>query len=499
MEQSEFESLPLVIPNYMLDESGKAETSPTSYTSIQEFLFPYLTEIHVFWSICFFSISIYLITRFIVLPLLKHENQSTNAIIVTNTFDSKPSLYRKFFHIHEIENDIALKIFGGAILLGFCITFSEWQMDQGSTLRGALFGRYLCWPFFQNCKDIMFLYTLPYGYSQTLVYMLLFGGIFLAAFSLFTNRIILAHLVISILLIFKVYFTLTNYNFSGNFDYYHTTFTIIFLVFAYKRFFASLNLVFFYFLSTSTKIHESWTLGTYFTSLATGLPLFSDEMVPLATNGLIFLEMIGAWLLFSKNKFLQRSIFVFFIFFHLYSGILVGYRYPTTVLPPLLILFGTLYKPFTSIPLDLKSTIGWAWCLLLIFFQSISFIIDGDEKMTMEGNFYGLYMFESNHQCVTKVYSKDEVLFDEFTFSSRERCEPYAKWFITKNKFCTSESTNHQYKINIDHSINGGPFYRIVDEPDLCNLLFKPFSRNEWIQTTETAEVIGRPVENFYY
>src|SRR6185295_19464735 len=98
-----------------------------------------------------------------------------------------------------------------------------------------------------------------------------------------------------------------------------------------------------------------WVLGTYFSTLRTGLPLVPPLLVPFATNLVIFCEVIGCWFLLSRNLILQRGAVVFFTFFHLYSIILIYYMFPAVMLPALLILFGPLYS-HTKMPFDRYST-----------------------------------------------------------------------------------------------------------------------------------------------
>jgi hypothetical protein len=115
---------------------------------------------------------------------------------------------------------------------------------------------------------------------------------------------------------------------------------------------------------------------------------------------------------------------------------------------------------------------------------------------------YGLYMFESNHQCVSQatVHRADgttENLRDEST-SARDRCDPYSYWFRIHTLCSRDESIDH-VAWTFDHSINGGPFLRIVDVQDACILKYHPFRHNEWIMTEKDApEMRGHPVENIY-
>jgi hypothetical protein len=197
----------------------------------------------------------------------------------------------------------------------------------------------------------------------------------------------------------------------------------------------------------------------------------------------------------------QRLALVALIVFHLYSGILVKYMYPTMVLPPLLILFGPRYLAIPS-PVGARGLPGWALMALASVAQAISFAIPGDVKLTLEGNYYGLYMFEANHQCVseTEIHRKDGAKTSERVESpsARRRCNPYATWFELMET-CRAEDTVARIAWRFDHSINGGPFYRIVDTPDACRLSYQAFRHNAWIRLPEEgAPIMGRPVKNFY-
>ena len=409
-------------------------------------------------------------------------------------------IYKKLFSIDEISNDLAVRLFGGAVLLGFLASFRGWEGNAVTALPGVTDGAALCWPFLQNCYDWIFMTVRPYGYVQNTIFMIMLGVIFMGSYGLIAKRYTLAHVCIFILFLWKMYIVSINYRYNANYDYYQTTFAFIFLFLPHKRFFGSLAVVFFYFLSTGTKIHESWTLGTYFSSMVTDLPIFPKGTTMIWTNGLIFMEMIGAWFLFSSNKYLQRTAFVFFALFHLYSGTLVGYHYPTIVTPSLLIFFGPLFVPFKKVPLDVKSFPGWLTMLALFCCQMISHTIPGDEKLTMEGNFYGLYMFEANHQCAIRFYDENgKAIFNYDSASARHRCDPYRYLVRFQKKNCLPHNEGKKFSFKMTHSINGGPFYLIVDEPDACSLKYKAFSHNEWIKTEDEAKPTARPRKNYYW
>ncbi len=411
--------------------------------------------------------------------------------------------YDSTFSLDEIYESKVLKAALASVLFSYFLTFRGWIQEFRFTKEAAEQGAHLCWPYFQNCGDWYFLTTLPYGYSANIFYMVLFGLMGWSAWLMWTNRWRSAHMLIWPLFIWKV-LTVSVFSMSqvGNYEYYHIVFSAIILAFPHKVFFLKFALVWFYFLSVAAKIHPTWTLGLYFSSLKTGLPILPDSLMPVWTNLVIFMEMVAAWFLLGAKNNLQRLVFVFFVIFHFYSGVLVNYRYPATVLPMLFILFGPWYE-YTKIPKGLKTLPGWLLIGLLGVGQSVSHFIPGDEKTTMEGNFYGLYMFEANHQCVenTTIYRKSQEpeVFKKESFQARNRCDAYRLWFKYQQK-CKNDPSIERVELTFDHSINGEPFYRTIEVPDICALDYKPFSRNGWIKTSkEGAELIGYPMKNYYY
>lgn len=411
-------------------------------------------------------------------------------------------VYRSIFSIHEIEEQPILQWVFGATLLSYFLAFHAWINSTAITLDTFARGQHLCWPYFQSCGEWYFLRALPYGYSQTFLYMCLFGTLVLTVYLMQRREWTLAHmlLTLSFLWHFLVAFVFT-FSLAGNYDYYLAGFGFILLFIPHKEFFLKITLVLFYFLSTAAKIHETWILGTYFSALKTGLPLFPDWSIPFWTNGIIAMEMVGAWFLLARPSFIQKAVFVFFVIFHLYSGLLVEYRYPATVLPTLVILFGAFYT-YTPTPLDRRSIAGWLFVLLLFIAQALPHLIYGDEKLTMEGNKFGLYMFDANHQCISNMEAqfKDGTsqIFRDETTSARARCDPYRYFFRIKT-VCERDARVERISWTLDHSVNGGPFFRIVEEVDACQLQYRSFVHNPWIKTEfDDPLKVGYPVENVY-
>lgn len=404
---------------------------------------------------------------------------------------------------HEFNANRVLQAALAVVPFIYFIVFYGWVRSHMVTTDLIANYGYRCPVYFQNCEWLYFLNALPQGYSQTVFYMFLFGVLVWMVYLLTQQKWREAAYVALIPYLWHAanVFVLTDYA-HGNYEYYVFVFTSIILFFPHKEFFAKLSLVLFYMLSTFAKIHPAWIAGSYFTNLQLGLPLFPDWSIPLFTNLVMLMEMVGAWFLLSKHWWLQRTVLVFFILFHLYSGILVEYRYPATVLPMLLVLFGPWYR-WTPPPFTKRSLWGWGLAALLIFMQLTPKMIPGDEKLTLEGNHYGLYMFESNHQCISEAtyYYADGRTEEETRIgtSARNRCDPYRYWFKF-NEVCEDQPELERVAWQFDHSINGDDFLRIVDLENACAVDYEPFSHNEWIKTYEDdPEAVGKPVKNIYH
>lgn len=410
--------------------------------------------------------------------------------------------YKRIFSIEELEREEVLRWVFGASLLAFFLTFSSWIGSHALTIDAYLRGNLVCWEYFRSCGDIAFLRTLPEGYSQPFLYMGFFALMLLVVYCMHRKQWVAAHALLSTLFVWKflAVFFLTR-SFAANYDYYHLILTFILLFLPYKTFFLKFVFVLLYFLASTIKIHEGWILGSYFTSLESGLPLFPDSLTPVITGVVILMQMVGAWFLLSNDARLRIGVLVYFALFHLYSGLLVFYRYPTTVLPTLLILFG-LFPSRTERPRGRKALPGWLFVLLLILLQLIPALIPRDQKLTLEGNLFGLFMFEANHQCVsTEVVYWDNGSSEEFVRESsnaRYRCDPYEYWFRIHTA-CGRDQGIARISWTFDHSINGGPFYRLVNEGDACGLEYRSLQANDWIRTpAEGAPIIGYPVKNEY-
>lgn len=436
--------------------------------------------------------------------------------------------YRAICSIAEIEQQPILQWMFGASLFYFFVNFFDWIQRSNVTATTAEQGRAVCWPFIEHCERLHLLDGLPQGYSQSTVYMLWYGVMAWIVYLMWKKQWVRAHMLLLAMFVWKVFIVLISYSTAGPYDYYHIVLTAVLLFAAHKEYFLKLSFVFMYFMSATIKFSPAWVLGTYFSTLEAGLPLIPRPLIIVATNIVIFGQIVEGWFLLSKHRLLQRIALWYATFFHLYSGIFVYYTYPSVALPPILILFGPLYR-YTPAPFTRKAIIGWTIIVVIGLCQLLGFLVSPNRFLTLEGHRYGMFMFEANHQCrytvETRVYGTQPESSDDsirctglycttensvrtengetvFTRSgesagSWNRCDPYEVWARSRS-YC-DEPGVVRIAMRFDHSINGGPFYRIVDEQSICDLEYKAFSHNAWIKLPPEAPVMGYPLRNAYH
>ncbi len=80
---------------------------------------------------------------------------------------------------------------------------------------------------------------------------------------------------------------------------------------------------------------------------------------------------------------------------------------------------------------------------------------------------------------------------------SWRRCNPYGPYRVLKN-ICDNNLRTDHISLQFDHSIDGEPFYRIIDEENICDLTYKTFSHNTWIKNSTESRIVGYPVQNIF-
>ena len=478
-------------------------TNPESLTTLSgtQILFnQYYDYIETFYWAAFFATAIIVLwVAYLKIkhhPPLKATDRSPHHM---NDRENKWfGLYKRLFSIDEIKGSTTLKLMGGAVLLGHLINYYFLVQTMNGTVQGVENGTNVCWPFLQGCEAFIFLQSFPTSHMQRIIYACLFFIIVYAAKALLENKIARAHGCIFILFIWHLYISLISYSqymTVGAYTYYILALTFVFVFCMHRRFFFCLLFIFFYFLSVTTKLSDTWILGTYFSSEMAGAPLFSNTLVPFATNFVILIELFLPWFLISRHTKIQRATFYIFSLFHFYATFIVMYHYSIIAVPAYLILFGSRFTPFKTIPVDKKSWLGWSLIILLCVIQAVPHLISKDRWITLEGGLYGMYMIEANHQCDVRIHDGNDIVQHVQHVKPSYRCDPYQIVTVAQNTTC-AKNPDKSYRIEFLHSVNGGPFYEIINEDNLCTLEYKAFTHNEWIKTREEAPALYRPAKN---
>lgn len=155
-----------------------------------------------------------------------------------------------------------------------------------------------------------------------------------------------------------------------------------------------------YIVSGIVKLTPSWLFGDYFTTLPDKLPMLPklDWIVTVACVGVVILEFFGPLCWLTSVRWLRRFSFAAFVLFHLYSGVIVGFWYTTLMLPlvvaafwgfndPLLKGYRFLWRHLAPLGLCGAALLGGLY----------HYFIPGDVRLTSEGRYFGLFMFDARH------------------------------------------------------------------------------------------------------
>lgn len=382
------------------------------------------------------------------------------------------------------------------LLLDLVMTFIVWQKEPFITLSAIKANSAVCPPYFKECLSLYFLDTLPTSYGVYILYTLLFSLVVMASFFLYKKMYKAFIITAAVPLLYKVlYLYFLTYLATGNYASLGIFFGIILLFSTYKLFYLRLVFLMLYLCASVIKLHDGYLSGEVFSSLSLGVPFFPGWTIPyLGVAFLLFCIIAPLGLIFSKREHVRNWFLLFLILFHVYSSSMVGFRYPLLIIPILFILWYHEKEHFIFKKEYLKDVVGVIVIVSMIILQVLPLFIKGDERITGEGYKYGYYMYDGNHQCE----SVKEVVFTDggkqvLTWYNKRAlfaCDPYEEWFKIQ-RVCASglvASVTWRY----DHSLNGAPYRRIIDEKNACNLKYMPFKHNAWIK--ENRPAIATPV-----
>lgn len=400
------------------------------------------------------------------------------------------------------------RLYDSNLIKVFVIWFATSSIFSLNDFLGrGIFVRGNCWSFFENCKEILNLNTLPYSYDENILYTIILAIIFYSLYSLYNKKYLYTHISLFIILVFKYILVLFSGG-VGNYDYYDIIIqTVFFISFSNVIWTLRSAFLFLYFLAGTIKIHEGWILGSYFSSMILGLPLIPNILIPIFTNLVIVMQILLPFLSLNKNKKLRLISLAYITFFHIYSTTIVEYRYPVTSVSLVIILFAlrdnldlnNKYNEFSSrFILNNKNILFTIIICCSLFAQLYPILfIKGDQKLTLEGNRYGLFMFEANHQFISKVtdQNNNKVLELWATDSANYRISISSELKKIKGLYCDKKNSDAIHW-DLDHSINGSPFYRIINV-NPCQLEYLSTSHNEWI-VIDNPEIAYYSKKNVY-
>ncbi len=303
-----------------------------------------------------------------------------------------------WFQCGEVDRDPRLKIICGCLLLYFHMTFHHWRERAVSlsTLGNPLFD-YAPAPFLENFRGLIFMdqfQTQTWLYGQGMLALL-------GLFSLFYFRSSRLAMGLLMWLFFnKLYFYLADFRLFTNYHHFHLFYTLVFLISTDKLRFFRIALVVSYFLSGVVKLTPSWLFGEYFNSLPDKLPLLPklDWVVTAARVSVIVLEFLGPLGWFTRVRWLRRLSLGAFIVFHLYSGVIVGFWYTTLMLPLVVAAFLGFKEPLLAgYQFAGRHLAALGLFAIVLVGGCFHLIIPGDVRLTAEGRYLGLFMFDANH------------------------------------------------------------------------------------------------------
>lgn len=409
---------------------------------------------------------------------------------------------RRVLKIEEIENSKFLQAMYWILLIGFVLAFREWMTNVQIDRQAFLSGELICPSYFRDCGLFYVLESLPRGSGIETLFAVLFGILTASALLAWQRRWDWALALLFPLVAFKLFYLyVLNYRSVVEYEYFHLPEVLVFLFAARKEFFLRRVLVLTYLFAATMKFSEAWIVGSYFSALQRGLPWFPDASIPFLTNAVVIFEIFAPWALLSADRRWRWTALALWIGFHFYSLTLVGFNYPAYCIPLLLALFipdpspGELRTRFQR-----EELAGGVIMVLIAIVSMLPWWVPGNKEYSLQGRRFGVQMFDANHQClsqettVTPDGKEDRRIVA--SNGAMRRCGPYTRLFGLQQTCRRQPGTRIEWLFL--SSVNGHPFYEIVNVPDACALNYSEFGLNEWMKFPETgAQIRGYPEKNF--
>ena len=400
-------------------------------------------------------------------------------------FSKLEHFLERIFSPQIFKENLWLRVVYYALTLHSILLFSAWRDTGVLTTQSLQSNGFSCWPYFLSC-DVFYVFSdMPSSYSLGILYTILGTGIALSCIYAIRDRWALALFFLFLITCFKIFVVyIASYSLPTNYNELVILISIL-LLFARERIFAlKICSTLFYYAAFFNKLHSGYLSGDVFTSLALGLPFVPDTVLPYF--GILFMIMllILPTLLWSQSRRVRILAAICLMVFHLSTIAIVGFMYPLLCIPLILL---TIHSPQKIFSLKTISTdrLLFLIVLLMIVGQLFSLMIPGDNRLTGEGTKFGFYMHDANHQCSgfleQKKTDRAVQLFPYSNGMAMGVCDPYRLWF-TSRSLCAHTDTE-SVSMYFKHSMNGGRFYELVNEENICSKSYSLIQHNEWIHT----------------
>lgn len=312
-------------------------------------------------------------------------------------------MIRRLLAVSEVEESPRLRFLGAALLFSCFLTWLFWFPRSGLSTLGESQGNFLpMWP----VQDFPRFGLLSDPLTRSLMRLLGLAAIAGMLGFMQSSRCLWPMLVLAVEGAAKLWFYLHDLRLVANFHHVQLMLILLFLFSTRKLFFVRVGLWLTYWLAAFSKLSPSWLYGEYFRSVPPGLPFFPqhDGAIVVLCLYVLGMELVGplAWL--TANRWLHRWMLASLLAFHLYSGIIVGFWYTTLMLP---LVVGALwgwerpllegYRP------ERRHLWLWLYVLLQLAGGLYHLALPGDVRLTAEGRYLGLFMFDANRRVVADL------------------------------------------------------------------------------------------------
>jgi hypothetical protein len=401
------------------------------------------------------------------------------------SFSNLTQALGRMFHVHEFNESPSLGFVFYALLMQSVLVFVSWRDAGILAARTVADNAHVCWPYFPSCGALSVFNDMPAGYSLGILYAAVGMCVVLACIYAFRHEWTKALIFFGVVTLFKfgmVYFA--TYTLPTNYNAFALYVSIALLCSRHKVFALKSIATVFYYLAAINKLHAGYLSGDVFTSLSLGLPFVPASLTHLAGLAFIALLLIAPTLLWTESARIRKYASVALITFHTATITIVGFVYPILCIPLVLLAQGL---SSASLPRFTIRTHGVLICIVsvMVIGQLFPLFITGDNRITGEGTKFGFSMYDANHQCTGYLERFTHTNASELTPYQNGMamgiCDPYILWF--KSRTLCAQKDTMRVALYMQHSINGGPYYEVVNEANICTLPYSLWSHNPWVHT----------------